>query len=317
MSTPPEILAGEAVPLPPRPERAVPANLVRTAIGGALMGIANIIPGVSGGTMILALGLYERFVEAVADATRLRREPLSWLFLGVLAAGAVLGIALALVPITWGLHNHHHAMYGLFIGLTLGGVPIVLKEIRRFDAGVAIGAAAGVAAMVFVFVALQEHSLPVNFATYIIAGTIASAAMVLPGISGSYLLLVLGLYLPLTTAIKDFLRAGASMDFGTVAGLGVAVMLPIGIGVLLGIAGLMNLLKELLRRRHDPTMGVLLGLLVGSVIGLWPFGALVEKGEVIAEAHAMTAGNVLLVAVLLAAGFALTQLIGRIGGRKR
>ena len=304
-------------PTPDQPRKLALADTLRTALGGALMGVANIIPGVSGGTMILALGLYERFVESVTDVTRLKRNMGSWIFLGILLVGAVVGIGGALIPITWGLENHHHVMYALFIGLTLGGVPIVVKEMKQFGSAPAIvGTVVGLAAMLAVLFLLTNVSLPDNFITYIIAGTIASAAMVLPGISGSYLLLILGLYLPVTTAIKDFIKAGASLDFATVFSLGVATILPIGIGVLLGIAGLTNALKALLHKFHDATLGVLLGLLLGSVAGLYPFKALEEKGELIAAAHPATPMNIVLVVVALAIGFALTQAIGRLGGEK-
>jgi putative membrane protein len=306
------------MPEDPKPVHAVgQAGIARTAIGGALMGIANIIPGVSGGTMVLAMGLYEDFIQAVADVTRLRRHAPSWVFLGVLLVAAVLGIVAALVPITWGLENHHHLMYALFIGLTLGGVPIVLKELGKVEPAAIAGAVAGLVAMLLVTFALREGgSLPQNFLTYVVAGTIASAAMVLPGISGSYLLLVMGLYLPITRAIKEFARAGAALDFGTAFTLGWTVILPVGLGVLLGIAGLTNGLKALLERARAATLGVLLGLLVGSVAGLYPFGPLVEKGEVIVAAHPITAVNVVLVVVLLVAGLGATQAIGRLGGSK-
>ena len=281
------------------------AGLARTAIGGALMGIANIIPGVSGGTMVLAMGLYEDFIQAVADVTRLRRHAPSWIFLGVLLAGAVLGIVAALVPITWGLENHYHLMYALFIGLTLGGVPIVLKELGKVEPAAIAGAIAGLVAMLLVTFALREGgSQPQNILTYMIAGPNPSAA------------LVLGRYLPLTRSITEFVKSGAALDFGTAFTRGWSVILPVGLGVLLGIAGLTNGLKALLERARAATLGVLLGLLVGSVAGLYPFGPLREKGVVIAEAHPLTVLNVVLVVVLVVAGFAATQAIGQLGGGK-
>lgn len=299
---------------PPPPAPAVPLNYPHILLGGALMGVANIIPGVSGGTMILALGLYERFVSSVAAVTRLRPDAGAWVFLGVLLAGNVMGLFGALIPITWGLENHHHIMYALFIGLTLGGVPIVLAEMGRMGAAGIAGTVAGIAVMLAVAYALSEFPVPQNFATFLVAGAVASAAMVLPGISGSYLLLIVGMYGPITRAMKDFFRALASMDLATAFGLGWSILLPVGLGVLIGIAGLTNGLQRLLVVAREATLGVLLGLLLGSVVGLYPFGQLVEKGEVIAEAHPITPVNIVLVLVALAAGFVATQLIGRLGG---
>lgn len=289
------------------------ATLARTAIGGALMGIANIIPGVSGGTMILAVGLYEKFVNSVADFTRFKWSLELFVFLAVFGVGAFVGVGGSVFPIKWGLEHHHHVMYALFIGLTLGGVPLLLRQIRPLRPSSIFGIVAGFAVMVAIPFA-NPTNLPHNWITFAVAGFIASAAMVLPGISGSYLLLIVGLYAPFTGAIKDFLSALPKGDFATAWQLSVTILVPIGIGVIAGIAGLTNALKALLRRYHHPTIGVLTGLLLGSVVGLYPFGALKEKGEEIAAAHPVTVGNVILVLAAVAIGFAATVAITRLGG---
>ena len=294
----------------PSPHRA---GVARTAIGGVLMGIANIIPGVSGGTMILAVGLYEQFVESVSDVTRLRFSWPSIRFLAVLAAAAVFAIGASVFPIRWGLENAHHLMFALFIGLTLGGVPLLWRDLRPLKATAVVGMVAGVAMMALLVFGLRETALPVNWVTYLVAGFIATAAMILPGISGSYLLLIFGLYTPFTGEIKNFVGAVKVMDLAAAWNTGVTVMLPIGLGVILGIAGLTNALRWLLRRHHQGTVGVLLGLLLGSVLGLYPFGALSEKGEVIAEAHALTPLSVVLVLLCALVGFLITVGVSKLG----
>ncbi|MCB2155096.1 DUF368 domain-containing protein [bacterium] len=295
------------------PVEPTKAGLIRTLVGGGLMGVANIIPGVSGGTMVLAMGLYEEFVESVADVTRLRWRMRPFVFLAVLGFAAIVAIGASVVPISWGLHNIHHIMYALFIGLTLGGVPLIWKEITPLKPGAIGGTIAGFLAMVGIAFFLNDMPLPVNWLTFLIAGFIASAAMVLPGISGSYLLLIFGLYLPFTDRIKEFLHAVKEVDFGLAFSIGLHDILPIGVGVILGIAGLTNVLKALLHRCHDATMGVLLGLLVGSVVGLWPFQKLVEDGETVVEAHPATPLNILLVLGALGVGFVITFIISRLG----
>ncbi|MDK2973419.1 MAG: putative rane protein [Candidatus Sumerlaeota bacterium] len=313
MSVPPSETKSAAVRALDAATPGSKAGIVRTLIGGALMGIANIIPGVSGGTMVLALGLYEKFVESVADVTRLRFRLPSLLFLGLLVIAAVVAIGLMAGPIVAGLENAHHLMYGLFIGLTLGGVPLLWKEMEPVNAVSIGGTVAGLLVMIVIAFALKEIQLPQTWIVFMLAGVIASAAMVLPGISGSYLLLIFGLYLPISKAIKDFVYALKDLDFGTCWTLGVTVHVPLGIGVLLGIAGLTNALKALLHRWHGATVGVLLGLLLGSVIGIYPFQELREKGELIAAAHPVTPLNVLLVIVAVAVGFALTIGVSRLG----
>jgi putative membrane protein len=297
--------------IPPPPE----AGAVRTAIGGALMGIANIIPGVSGGTMILATGLYENFVEAVADITSLRWRLRSWRFVITLGCAAVVAIGASVFPIRWGLDHIHHLMFGLFIGLTLGGVPLLWREMRPVRASGIAATVAGVALMAFIAFALTRTPLPETWLTFLVAGFIASAAMVLPGISGSYLLLIFGLYSPLTTAIKEFIEALRSVDVGAAVSIGLRVIFPIGIGVLLGIGGLTNVLRALLKRYHQATLGFLLGLLLGSVLGLYPFAPLQEKGEIIAPARELTPLNIALVLAAVVLGFLATFAVSRMGNR--
>lgn len=297
------------------PDLSRPSGIARTAVGGVLMGIANIIPGVSGGTMILALGLYEMFVESVADVTRLRLRRNSVMFLGVLGVAAVAAIFATVGPINWGLANHQHVMFALFIGLTLGGVPIVWREMAPVRPVGLACAAAGLVFMVFISFGLQKLDIPANFGFLFMGGVIGSAAMVLPGISGSYLLLALGLYSPITQGISDFKAALKAVDISAMMGPAFDVILPVGLGVLVGIAGLANVLRALLHRFHQPTLGSLLGLLLGSIFFLNPFKEPGHKDPFEAAAPA-TPGNIALVVVCIAAGFAATLAISRLGGEK-
>lgn len=301
----------------PRPDSELPdPGIARTVIGGGLMGIANIIPGVSGGTMMLATGLYEHFVEGVADITRLRWNPRSWRFIAIVAVAAVIAIGAGVYPIKWGLDHCHHLMFALFIGLTLGGVPLLWCEMRPLRPSAAVSTAVGIAVMVVIAFALGQTRLPVNWLTYFIAGFIASAAMVLPGISGSYLLLIFGLYTPLTGDIKAFIGHLKDVDMAAAFHVGLTAILPIGAGIVLGIAGLTNFLKMLLQRFHQPTLGMLLGLLLGSVVGLYPFRDLWEKGELIASAPPLSPLNITLVLGALVLGFAATFAVSKTGDRR-
>ena len=115
--------------------------------------------------------------------------------------------------------------------------------------------------------------------------------MILPGVSGGYLLLVLGQYVPILTAIDALKEGLSSGDMAAVVSVGLRVLLPVGIGVVAGIVGVSNLLGLLLRKCEKATLGVLLGLLLGAVVGLWPFQQGVApcvgdtiKGQVLTEA---------------------------------
>lgn len=228
------------------------------------MGLANLVPGISGGTMILAVGLYDAFIGAVADVTRLRFRRRSVILLAVVALGlavAVLtlsGVAVSLVA------DHRWVMYSLFVGLTLGGVPDLVSLSRPWGVPTVVALVAGLAGMAALAWGLSGTSLPVNPLVLVLVGAGAASSMILPGVSGSYVLLILGMY---DTVIGSLSMSEMRADFGTSA----AVLVPVFLGAGLGIALLSNLLKALLSRWSSPAHGVLLGLLCGSVFGLYPF----------------------------------------------
>jgi putative membrane protein len=243
---------------------------VRAGVAGLLMGIANLIPGVSGGTMILALGLYEEFIDSVADVTALRFSWRRIIFLGIVggfAVGAIIGLAGVILYL---LFHHTVAMFALFIGLTLGGVPLLSRSLKpvRMDAVVAV--LVGLGLMVGVLLLKGGRGFPHNTGMDFASGVVGSTTMVLPGISGSYMLLVMDQYDRVVGSVRDLKDGVRSRDPGVLKG-SLAVVVPVGIGAVLGIVLLSNLLKFLLHRFHRPTVGVLLGVLLGSVMGLWPF----------------------------------------------
>ncbi len=286
----------EAAPNDDRPEPLTPALAFRAALGGAMMGLANLVPGISGGTMLVAAGIYRRFIDAVSDLTRLRlRTPaLSLLAVVVLAAvlaiGALSGlIAQALVDFRWG-------MFSLFIGLTLGGAPLLLRMTRPFNGAAYAGLAAGAAAMLALALiqgtSADGGSAESNWLMLGIAGMAGASAMILPGVSGAYLLLLLGQYEPIINAIKDAVSAATQLEIaGVLAQLGVIV--PVGIGVVLGVVLVANLMRFLLHRYEKATLGVLLGLLLAAPAGLYPFreGVPPQLGEVF-EGQLVTEQNV-------------------------
>lgn len=233
------------------------AGKLRAAIAGVLMGIANLIPGVSGGTMILAMGVYEEFIDSVAEITSLRFRWRRIVFLAIVGGGAVASIVLLAGVILYLLFHHLAAMYALFIGLTLGGAPLLARSLRPVRADAVVATLAGLVLMVGIVLLKSGGKLPYNMGMDFVDGVVGATTMVLPGISGSYMLLVMGQYERVVGAVSD---------------MNLRIIVPVGVGAVLGIIGLSNLLKILLHRFHRPTVGVLLGILLGSVLGLWPFG---------------------------------------------
>ncbi|MFW5727523.1 MAG: DUF368 domain-containing protein [Spirochaetia bacterium] len=265
---------------------ALPLILPRAVLGGILMGLANLVPGVSGGTMLLAAGVYTIFIGAVADITSLRFRARALLIVATIAGSAALGILLLAGPIKDLVVGYRWIAYSLFIGLTLGGVPVLKKMIGSLSARVLWGALAGFAGMAALAWVQQYGSADASspgssWLILSLAGLAGASAMILPGISGGYLLLILGQYIPILAAIDAFKQALRSADLGTAGEIGLTVLLPVGIGLVIGVAGVSNLLKLLLVRYRQATLGVLVGLLLGAVVGLWPFqeGVKPEPGD--------------------------------------
>ena len=316
--------------------------MVRAGIGGVLMGLANLVPGISGGTMLLAVGIYPNFIEAVAEVTRFRFRMRSLLVLGCVVATAGLGILLLAGTVKGLVVDHRWIMYSLFIGLTLGGVPIVWRMIGRHTPGMWAGAASGFVGMALLALAQQSNAGAggggaAGAIMLLLAGVAGASAMILPGVSGGYLLLVMGQYVPILSAIDRFKEALKAGEMAVAFDVGLHVALPVGIGVVVGIVGVSNVLGVLLKRYRKPTLGVLLGLLVGAVVGLWPFqqGVQPQVGDVI-KGQTLTvetltvleaedyptrffkprSGQVGGAAGLVLAGFAVTFAISKLGGAR-
>ncbi|MCA9304427.1 MAG: DUF368 domain-containing protein [Phycisphaerales bacterium] len=264
-------MSAKDVPDQPRTAGRVP--MLRCALGGVLMGLANLVPGISGGTMLVACGIYTRFIDAVSDITRLRFSRPTLLTLAMVVLGAGISIGGLASAIHFALVHHRWVMFSIFIGLTLGGVPILWAMGRPIKRDSVTGIVIGFAIM-GALVVVQEAGAsgtamggPVGL---VLGGAAAASAMILPGISGAFLLLLLGLYEPIIGAIKDTI--GALKD-GDVSGVidQLATIIPVGIGVLLGVAIVSNLLRWVLHRYERVTIGVLLGLILAAPAGLYPF----------------------------------------------
>lgn len=232
------------------------------SVGGVLMGIANLIPGVSGGTMILAIGIYEEFIASVAELSSFRFSWRRIVFVALVFGFAGLSIVLLSGVILSLLLWRAPVMFALFIGLTLGGAPLLLKMIGQPNVRSIAGAVFGLGLMIGIVVFKDYAAMPRNPVMDVVSGVVGSTTMVLPGISGSYMLLILDQYDRVIGAVADL----KERNFKAFRIIG-----PVGIGAVVGIVGLSNLLKYLLNRHKAVTLGVLLGMLLGSVMGLWPF----------------------------------------------
>ena len=239
---------------------------------GICMGTADVIPGVSGGTMALITGIYDELVATIAgmhprivgDLARGRvaavLQQLNAPFLVPLLAGIFAAVLSLAKGITYLLEHHPEPAWGALTGLILASLVVVARHIERWSGSTialaAMGAAVGYA--ITVLVPVETGS---EFYKFIGAGIIASIAMILPGISGSFLLVVMGKYTQVITAIHE---------------RELSVILFFGIGFVIGILGFSRVLKRLLATHHTATMAFLTGLMAGSLRKVWPFRQAIE-----------------------------------------
>ena len=239
-----------------------------------VIGIANIIPGVSGGTMAVAMGIYDKLIHALTHVKSEFKKSMKLLVPVIIGAGIAL-VALSFV-ITTALEKYPIPTNLLFIGLIVGGLPAVCRKVK----GNPLKPQHVIAALAFfalvVGMALfgggkgADADLSFGFVNVLIlfgCGIIAAATMVIPGVSGSMILMLLGYYEPVVAAIKDFMTALAHLDMdGVVSGLGILV--PFGLGALFGIVVIAKLIEWIFRKYPLVAFWAIIGLIVASPVAI-------------------------------------------------
>jgi putative membrane protein len=276
-------------------------NLVR----GFLMGSADIVPGVSGGTVALVLGIYERLVHSIRDAAgalsalvrgrlpaaRERARRVEWRFVLVLVAGILIALLSLAALIERLLEDHPQETAAVFFGLVAGSILIAWRLIGTRDPlRHTVTAAVATAAFFLLGLRSGEVSDPATWA-FLLAGSVAIVAMILPGISGSFILLMIGMYEAVLGAVND---------------RDLALLAAFALGALLGLAAFSTLLDRLLRDHHDTVMAGLVGLMAGSLRVLWPW----PDGTDTARLAAPPSGDWAVPLLLAIAGFAVVLVIG-------
>ena len=241
-------------------------NVVR----GAAIGVAFIIPGFSGGSVAAILGIYEKLVGSIADLFKHFKR--SFLFLLPIALGMLLGIAALILPIQWGLANYPIPTVTLFVGLSIGGLPSLTDKIKGKPAWYHFAAfiipCAVAACLLFLPTASQPEGFlfDLDFGGYlllILIGMVGACALVVPGISGSMLLLIFGYYTPLVEVVTKHLLHGLNV------GTSILVLFCVLIGLLVGFSAVSVLMKYLLRKFPRGTYFAILGFIVGSIVAVY------------------------------------------------
>ncbi len=234
---------------------------------GMAMGAADVVPGVSGGTLALITGIYEELIDTLGGITpRLigvwRREGFAafWqqanlTFLITLLAGIFTSIALLARLITWLLATHPVPVWAFFSGLILASIFMVLSPLRK--RGLVQGMAFALGTLIAVLIAFAPAmSGGAGALVFFLSGMLAICAMILPGISGSFILLLLGMYQPVLEAVKE---------------VQVPLLLAFLSGCAIGLLSFVHILKWTLHHYHDTVMALLAGFMAGSLVKLWPW----------------------------------------------
>lgn len=248
-------------------------KLVKDILKGILIGVANAIPGVSGGTMMVSMGIYDDIIYCITHLFKQLKKSIMILLPYII--GMAIGIVGLAFAIGYLLEHFEFQTKMAFIGLILGGVPLLFGKIKGKKKGfphALVFLLCFIAIIVMVYfgdkggsVTLKVGIIPAVIIFFI--GIIASATMVIPGVSGSMMLTILGYYIPIMNAVKDFIMALSSMDISKMLSL-CGSLVPFGLGVVIGIFAIAKLIEVLLQRYEVMTYSAILGLVIASPVAI-------------------------------------------------
>ena len=239
---------------------------------GFMMSLADSVPGVSGGTIAFLLGFYDKFINSLNDLIskdkKERKEAIKYLI--KIGIGWVIGLSLSVLILTSVFETHIYKVSSLFMGFILLSIPIIILEEKDTVKGEYLNIIYTFIGILLVFLITYFNStelksmsltnLTIGNGIYIfLVGMIAISAMILPGISGSTLLLIFGLYLPIITGIKDILHLNFSSFWG---------LFIFGLGIIAGIFSIIKLLKKAFEKFRTQTVYTILGLMIGSIYSI-------------------------------------------------
>ena len=248
--------------------------MISTILKGAAMGVAEVIPGVSGGTIAFITGVYERLLNCIkgvnpslvgtfkSDGFKGVYYAIDGNFLAMLMGGMLVGIVIGIFGVTYLLEEYPTPVWGFFFGLIIASSIYIGKQIPKWDASKLIGLIIGfVIAFVITIITPTEGSD--NLLMVFLAGTIAISALILPGISGSFMLLLMGMYTIIIASIKSLF---ADQDMASLI-----IVFVFATGCLVGLAGFSRVLMWLLKEYKYNTFAILTGFILGSLNKIWPW----------------------------------------------
>lgn len=246
---------------------------------GAAMGVAEVIPGVSGGTLAFITGIYERLLSAISSInlgliTTFKNEgfkavwkEIDGLFLVKLLAGMAIGFIVGLKLVVSLLESHPVHIWSFFFGLILSSIPLIGKQVKKWG-GLEVVLLVFGAALVYLITVAAPSQGSENLVIVFLSGVVGVSALMLPGLSGSFVLLLMGMYTIIMPAIEEFTHH----PFGPET----FIIIAFGGGMLVGLLTFAKVLSFTFKKYPNPTMALLTGFLIGSLNKVWPWQQVLE-----------------------------------------
>ena len=246
---------------------------------GAAMGVAEVIPGVSGGTLAFITGIYERLLSAISSInlgliTTFKNEgfkavwkEIDGLFLVKLLAGMAIGFIVGLKLVVSLLESHPVHIWSFFFGLILSSIPLIGKQVKKWG-GLEVVLLVFGAALVYLITVAAPSQGSENLVIVFLSGVVGVSALMLPGLSGSFVLLLMGMYTIIMPAIEEFTHH----PFGPET----FIIIAFGGGMLVGLLTFAKVLSFTFKKYLNPTMALLTGFLIGSLNKVWPWQQVLE-----------------------------------------
>ncbi len=298
-----------------------------TVLKGAAMGAANVIPGVSGGTVAFITGIYERLINAIKsvdlEALKLLRKGqigafakhIDLVFLASLGIGVILSVLTLAKLFKWAFEHHEKLIWAFFFGLIAASIPAVGKLVKRWKGSAYMYAAIGFV-IAFSMAFLPRAGQNDNFIYLLVCGVVAVCSFIIPGLSGSFVLLLMGNYELIMIDSITGLSSDPMRSF--------QILLPVGIGAVAGLASLSRFLSWLFKTHHDAAVSLITGFITGSLAIIWPWKDAVTaefmKGDEVKEKVVgyenwsfpdFTTGQTWIAMLLIAIGTVLVLLMER------
>lgn len=280
--------------------------MIKNMLKGMVMGMANIIPGVSGGTMAVSMGIYDKLIHCLTHLFKEFKESIKFVVpIGIGMVIALVGLSFVITP---AFEHFPLQTNGLFIGLIVGGLPSIFKKVK----GNSIKLSHVIPFLIFFAIVIgmaalgdtegKSADLSLSFVSVIklfVVGIIAAATMVIPGVSGSMMLLVLGYYNPIVATIKELVEALLAFNISEILRC-CGILVPAGLGMVVGIFAIAKVIEIIFEKFPLQAYWAIIGLIVAS-----PFAILM-----VSELGVINVINVMVSLVTFAVGFVVAMKLG-------